>query len=425
MNKGNPQGYKAFTAVAYAIPKADSPEEVSKLFSVLAGEAEIDALTEVGGLSKTLEKFHHIPKAWKAAKHWVNWWRRPKHLRMLAARCSKMDSGVFNSLPNSTNAVESHNRCSKGTAPDILKVALLSTYKQDMAASLEHLANSQGIKTSYADLTPAARAKQSAVANKARSRKRARYENEETDGPLDKHKDFKKAKTATKGKQGRTVETPSTPNRSSTDDLISISDSPCSPTVYWIDSLKLFPSDQQRLLEGGELNARLLMAAATIYRTQFPELPSFQDPGYALNLKKLRPATEGSMYFHNHDGHWTLSKLADGRISHYDSLQAKYISSTLGEQLAALYGHLAEASELTVRQQQVQVQRGGKDCGLFTVAFAMSVLLGDEPCMLQYDQKQMRGHLAHCLENQLMTPFPAVVKRTRRQPQPLLLKLKL
>lgn len=131
------------------------------------------------------------------------------------------------------------------------------------------------------------------------------------------------------------------------------------------------------------------------------------------------------MYFHNHDGHWTLSKLADGRISHYDSLQAKYISSTLGEQLAALYGHLAEASELTVRQQQVQVQRGGKDCGLFTVAFAMSVLLGDEPCMLQYDQKQMRGHLAHCLENQLMTPFPAVVKRTRRQPQPLLLKLKL
>ncbi len=88
VNKGNPQGYKAFTAVAYAIPKADSPEEVSKLFSVLAGEAEIDALTEVGGLSKTLEKFHHIPKAWKAAKHWVNWWRRPKHLSKLALVCS-------------------------------------------------------------------------------------------------------------------------------------------------------------------------------------------------------------------------------------------------------------------------------------------------------------------------------------------------
>ena len=44
---------------------------------------------------------------------------------------------------------------------------------------------------------------------------------------------------------------------------------------------------------------------------------------------------------------------------------------------------------------------------------------------LQYNQKEMRGHLAYCLENELKTPFPAVVKRTRRWPQPLQLKLKL
>ena len=74
-------------------------------------------------------------------------------------------------------------------APDILKVTLLSTYKKDVAASLDHLANCQGIKTSYVNLTWA---KHSAVANKAMSWKRARYENEETDGPSDKRKDFKK-----------------------------------------------------------------------------------------------------------------------------------------------------------------------------------------------------------------------------------------
>lgn len=91
------------------------------------------------------------------------------------------------------------------------------------------------------------------------------------------------------------------------------------------------------------------------------------------------------MYFDNHDGHWTLSRVIDSHIMHYDSLQAKYISSTLGEQLAALYGHLAEAGELTVLQQRVQVQRGSTDCGLFTLAFATSVLLGDDPASLQYD----------------------------------------
>ncbi len=41
---------------------------------------------------------------------------------MLAACCSGMESEVFDSLPNTTNAVESHNRCSKGASPDILKV---------------------------------------------------------------------------------------------------------------------------------------------------------------------------------------------------------------------------------------------------------------------------------------------------------------
>ena len=61
------------------------------------------------------------------------------------------------------------------------------------------------------------------------------------------------------------------------------------------------------------------------------------------------------MYFHNHDGHWTLSHLTDGQINHYDSLQTKFISSTLGEQLAALYGHVAVGGEFTVHQQQVGV----------------------------------------------------------------------
>ena len=85
-----------------------------------------------------------------------------------------MGVDAFQSLPDSTNAVESHNRCSKGEKPDTLKIAMLSTYKLGMASALEHLANSTGIKTSYVDLTPDARAKHSAKANKTRARERAR-----------------------------------------------------------------------------------------------------------------------------------------------------------------------------------------------------------------------------------------------------------
>ncbi len=184
-------------------------------------------------------------------------------------------------------------------------------------------------------------------------------------------------------------------------DVIMISESPCSPAVYWVDSLKLYPIDQEQLQKGEELNARTLMAVTTIYKTQFPEVPPFQDTAYVLELEKLHPARDGCMYYHNHNGHWTLSQLSGGRVIHYDSLQAKFICSALGDQLAAPYGHIAEAYELIVDQKQVQVQRGSNDCGVFAIAFATSVLLGEEPSTLQYDQKELRGHLAHCLENTL------------------------
>ena len=97
---------------------------------------------------------------------------------------------AFNKLPNTTNAVESHNRCSKGSCPDILKVALMATYKIDMSAALEHLAKTRGITTSYEDLSQASRAARAKVANRTRSRKRAA--SDDAEGPPDKHQDFKK-----------------------------------------------------------------------------------------------------------------------------------------------------------------------------------------------------------------------------------------
>ena len=88
VNKGDPQGFKAFTTVAYTIPKANSPEDLSKLFNVLAGEVDTSTLAEVSGLSKTLKKFNHTPKSWKTAKHWVNWWIRPNYLSKFVLGCS-------------------------------------------------------------------------------------------------------------------------------------------------------------------------------------------------------------------------------------------------------------------------------------------------------------------------------------------------
>lgn len=99
------------------------------------------------------------------------------------------ENDAFKDVPNTTNAVESHNRNQWGKTPDIQGLAMMETYKLDFAATLEHLAKTKGIPTSYDDLTPTAHMKRSKVANAARSRKCA---GDDTDGPPNKHRDFKK-----------------------------------------------------------------------------------------------------------------------------------------------------------------------------------------------------------------------------------------
>ena len=52
--------------------------------------------------------------------------------------------------------------------------------------------------------------------------------------------------------------------------------------------------------------------------------------------------------------------------------------------------------KLTYRVQQVQKQTYGYDCGVFAIAFATSLLSGDDPAALVY-RSDIRQHLLQCL----------------------------
>ena len=70
---------------------------------------------------------------------------------MLSHHFSDMSEEQFKKLPKTTNAVESHNRLSKVGQPEILRVAMFTTYKIDMAVALEHMAKCEGMQTGYED----------------------------------------------------------------------------------------------------------------------------------------------------------------------------------------------------------------------------------------------------------------------------------
>ena len=107
---------------------------------------------------------------------------------MLSSHFSTMTNEQFKTLPNSTNAVESHNRLSKTPKPEILSAAMLTTYKVDMAAALEHMARLEGLSTSYEERSDATRIKKNKAVQKSRSKRK--LQTNDDDGPSDKSRHF-------------------------------------------------------------------------------------------------------------------------------------------------------------------------------------------------------------------------------------------
>lgn len=108
---------------------------------------------------------------------------------MLSPCFSSMNRDQFDKLPNSTNAVESYNRFGRPTHRQPLKIAMMATYREDMAKSLQIMACRKGLTADYSSPAESARLKRSAQQNQAR-RKRFRTENDDPEGPPDTKKKF-------------------------------------------------------------------------------------------------------------------------------------------------------------------------------------------------------------------------------------------
>ena len=231
--KGNTQAYNAFKSIGYHTLNVTSVDEIKTLFSVLCGDLSIQEAVKLMPSTLALRTYasNHNQSSWQAAARWCEWWTRSRHLSMFAfctptisslkyihnamyiiilvftymycrrlffflemlssVACS-MDTSTFSSLPSSTNAVESLHRIAKGKRPDVLKVALMSMYKTDMVATLEHIAASKNIPTSFERLTPLVRAQRAVVAHKARAKRMRDIDDGNSDGPPDKRSDFRK-----------------------------------------------------------------------------------------------------------------------------------------------------------------------------------------------------------------------------------------
>jgi hypothetical protein len=78
-----------------------------------------------------------------------------------------------------------------------------------------------------------------------------------------------------------------------------------------------------------------------------------------------------------------------------------------------LCGHFNLSVEIPYYTQQ---QKGGTDCGVFAIAFAVLFALGDDVSTVQFDQPRMRQHLVKCFQQEKMIRFPQSTEVTARHP---------
>ena len=177
--------------------------------------------------------------------------------------------------------------------------------------------------------------------------------------------------------------------------------------MYWVKEVNLAQADQNELVSGKKLTDKHINGCCQILSRQFPDMPPIQSTLLSQTLALLRQAQSKEFFFHHFSDHWALSHLAPEGVLYYDSLAPKSLHPDLKNQLIALYG------KGTVKIMAVQKQKGQKDCGCFAVAFCVSILYGESPEALTYQQADMRTHIKLSVESQLFTPFPSVPKNTR------------
>ena len=129
---------------------------------------------------------------------------------------------------------------------------------------------------------------------------------------------------------------------------------------------------------------------------------------------------------HTGTHHWVLVSnigCEPASINLYDSVYHGRISSSTKNQIANL---LFESSpSITINIPHVHYQPNYVDCGVFAIAFLVSLLFNQDPATLTYNEGSMRSHLLKCLNEGKFTPFPLAKMRESADKSKIQRKFKL
>ena len=174
----------------------------------------------------------------------------------------------------------------------------------------------------------------------------------------------------------------------------------------------------KQILEGKPLHDDHISFAQKLLQKQFPMLDGLQSPLLSQNSGFCPVKDESIQIHHTGKFHWVTSSSIGGNVQVYDSMfEGGELSSSLQIQLAQIYMTLIKEEDgneeegngykyLELKVPALQVQSGGKDCGVFAIAFAYHAAKGDDLRKMRFHQERLRPHLVQCFKKKHLESFP-------------------
>jgi len=173
-------------------------------------------------------------------------------------------------------------------------------------------------------------------------------------------------------------------------------------------------SDRNELLEHGKwLNDRVVNAAQVMLRRQFQSAVGLHDTLTVGNGSSTIAASAGMVQiFHDAaNKHW-LTVSTVHCPANYTNILCSLQRTPSNACIRAITAYCKFTGPyVTLCILNVCRQCGGSHCGLIAIAYLTNVLFGTDPVLYEF----VRAHLAQCLQDAAVQPFPINDRAVRRQ----------
>ncbi|XP_032458125.1 uncharacterized protein LOC116418298 [Nasonia vitripennis] len=152
------------------------------------------------------------------------------------------------------------------------------------------------------------------------------------------------------------------------------------------------------------------------FHTMLQQLSAYQPYStlYLQNISKISHINENNKHIQilfqrgSTIGHFVCTYYDTSTLFVYDSMNNKELHSDISIVLKTLHPYCFNEQKKPIIFQTVQSQKNATDCGVYSIAYAVTLLFGYRPETMVYNNSEMRKHLLKIFETRTIEHFPCL-----------------